>query len=42
MSDFRVQYRRMADTAAARNWLAEGVPFADAITMIEVRRRFEM
>jgi hypothetical protein len=33
--------RRIVDVASAQLWLTEGVPFADAITMLEVRRRFE-
>jgi hypothetical protein len=33
--------RRILDVASAQLWLAEGVPLADAITMLEVRRRFE-
>ena len=31
----------IADTASVRQWLAEGVSFADILTMLEVRRRFE-
>jgi hypothetical protein len=34
--------RRLADTASARLWLADGFPFADVLTMLEVRRRFEL
>ena len=34
--------RRAVDVASAQLWLSEGVPFADAITMLEVRRRFEL
>jgi hypothetical protein len=34
--------RRIADTASARLWLAEGAPIADVLTMLEVRRRFEL
>ena len=34
--------RRIADTASARLWLAEGSPIADVLTMLEVRRRFEL
>jgi len=34
--------RNLIDVASAQLWLAEGVPFADAITMVEVRRRFEL
>jgi hypothetical protein len=32
---------RIVDVASAQLWLIEGVPFADAITMLEIRRRFE-
>jgi hypothetical protein len=34
--------RRQADTASARLWLADGFPIADVLTMLEVRRRFEL
>jgi hypothetical protein len=34
--------RRIADIASARLWLAEGAPIADVLTMLEVRRRFEL
>jgi hypothetical protein len=34
--------RRLADTASARLWLADGFPIADLLTMLEVRRRFEL
>lgn len=34
--------RRIVDVASAQLWLSEGVPFADAITMVEVRRRFDL
>jgi hypothetical protein len=34
--------RRIVDAASARLWLADGIPFTDAITMLEVRRRFEL
>jgi hypothetical protein len=37
----RTTWRRLSDTLAARQWLAEGVPIADVLTMLEVRRRFE-
>jgi hypothetical protein len=40
-SDNRVHLRRVADTLSARQWLAEGAPVADVLTMLEVRRRFE-
>ena len=33
---------RLLDTASARLWLAEGFPIADVLTMLEVRRRFEL
>ena len=39
--DNRVSLRRVADTLSARQWLAEGAPVADVLTMLEVRRRFE-
>ena len=32
----------IADTTSVRQWLAEGVPIADVLTMLEVRRRFEL
>jgi hypothetical protein len=38
---FAVLSRRLADTASARLWLADGFPIADLLTMLEVRRRFE-
>jgi hypothetical protein len=37
----RATWRRLSDTLAARQWLAEGVPIADVLTILEVRRRFE-
>ena len=37
-----VLFRRLADTASARLWLADGFPVADLLTMLEVRRRFEL
>ena len=33
---------RTVDVASARLWLAEGAPIGDVITMLEVRRRFEI
>ena len=33
--------RLIADTTSVRQWLAEGVSFADVLTMLEVRRRFD-
>jgi hypothetical protein len=41
MSDFVADARRVADTASARRWLAEGLPIADILTMLEVHHRFE-
>jgi hypothetical protein len=34
--------QRTVDVASARLWLIEGVPIADVVTMLEVRRRFEI
>lgn len=34
--------QRTVDVASARLWLAEGIPIDDIITMLEVRRRFEI
>ena len=34
--------QRTVDVASARLWLIEGVPTADVITMLQVRRRFEL
>jgi hypothetical protein len=34
--------RWLTDTASARLWLADGFPLADVLTMLEVRRRFEL
>jgi hypothetical protein len=34
--------RLIVDTASVRQWLAEGVSIADVLTMLEVRRRFEI
>ena len=39
--DNRVSLRRFADILSARQWLAEGAPVGDVLTMLEVRRRFE-
>jgi hypothetical protein len=41
-ADNRVHLRRVADTLSARQWLAEGAQVADVLTMLEVRRRFEL
>ena len=40
-ADNRIHSRRVADILSARQWLAEGAPVADVLTMLEVRRRFE-
>jgi hypothetical protein len=37
-----VRFRRFADTASVRLWFADGFPIADILTMLEVRRRFEL
>ena len=34
--------RLITDTTSVRQWLTEGVPIADVVTMLEVRRRFEL
>jgi hypothetical protein len=34
--------QRTVDVASARLWFIEGVPMADVITMLQVRRRFEI
>jgi hypothetical protein len=34
--------QRTVDVASARLWLIEGVPIADVVTMLDVRRRFEI
>jgi hypothetical protein len=34
--------QRTVDVASARIWLAQGIPIDDIITMLEVRRRFEI
>lgn len=34
--------QRTVDVASAWLWLSEGVPIADVVTMLEVRRRFEI
>jgi hypothetical protein len=34
--------QRTVDVASARQWLLEGIPFCDIVTMLEVRRRFEL
>jgi hypothetical protein len=40
--DIAARVRRIADTDSARHWLAEYVPIADVLTMLEFRRRFEL
>ena len=37
----RATWRRLSDTLAARQWLAEGASVVDVLTMLEVRRRLE-
>lgn len=34
--------QRTVDVASARLWLAEGIPIGDVVTMLEVRRRFDI
>jgi hypothetical protein len=34
--------RRIDDTISARLWIASGLPITDVLTMLEVRRRFEL
>jgi hypothetical protein len=34
--------QRTVDVASARLWLIEGVPIEDVVTMLQVRRRFEI
>ena len=34
--------RRRLDIASARQWLVEGAPIADVLTMLEVRHRFDL
>jgi hypothetical protein len=34
--------RRLADIVSVRLWLADGFSIADVLTMLEVRRRFEL
>ena len=34
--------QRTVDVASARLWLGQGIPIGDVITMLEVRRRFEI
>jgi hypothetical protein len=41
-ADPRYYAQRTVDVASARLWLAEGAPVGDVITMLEVRRRFEI
>ena len=40
--NFRNDAGRMIDITSARLWLEEGFPVADVLTMLEVRRRFEL
>ena len=41
-ADPRYYAQRTVDVASARLWLAEGIPIDDVITMLEVRRRFDL
>ena len=34
--------QRTVDVASARLWLIEGIPIDDVVTLLEVRRRFEI
>jgi hypothetical protein len=34
--------QKRLDIALAREWLAEGAPISDVLTMLEVRHRFEL
>ena len=34
--------QRTVDVASARLWLMQGIPMADIVTMLEIRRRFEI
>jgi hypothetical protein len=34
--------RRRFDIAEARQWLAQGAPISDVLTMLEVRHRFDL
>jgi len=38
----REAYRRAEDIRAARDWLGCGAPIGDVLTMLEVRRRFDL
>ncbi len=38
----RYYAQRTVDIASARLWLIEGIPIGDVITMLEIRRRFEI
>jgi hypothetical protein len=37
----RPHSHRVADSQLTREWLADGAPIADVLTMLEVRRRFD-
>jgi hypothetical protein len=41
-SDPHYYAQRTVDVASARLWLDQGIPIDDVITMLEVRRRFEI
>jgi hypothetical protein len=40
--DPRYYAQRTVDVASARLWMADGIPIDDVITLLEVRRRFEL
>ena len=42
MHGFPGEPPRSIDTTSARLWLEEGFPVTDVLTMLEVRRRFEL
>jgi hypothetical protein len=40
-SESATEIRRIQDTVSARFWLADGIPIADVLTLLEFRHRFE-
>ena len=40
-SESATEIRRIEDTVSARHWLADGIPIADVLTLLEFRHRFE-
>jgi hypothetical protein len=40
-SESATEIRRIQDTVSARLWLADGIPIADVLTLLEFRHRFE-